>query len=145
MKFLRIVLPSLVILTVFPRSSYAWNIPGHMLSGAIAYQIIQRENPSTIPTVRSALEGNPWYDTHWKPQLEKLPDTERDEMLFMLVARWADDISHAGQSREPSAVALRRLPIQARRRASEYPGNPAAARKHPHSYSGEHADSTNRE
>ena len=25
-------------------------------------------------------------------QLQKLPDTERDEMLFMLAARWADDI-----------------------------------------------------
>ena len=51
----------------------AWNIPGHMLSGAIAYQILQRENPSTIPTVRSILEKNPWYETRWKSQLEKLP------------------------------------------------------------------------
>jgi hypothetical protein len=63
-----------------------------MLSGAIAYQILQRENPSTIPIVRSVLEKNPWYETRWKAQLEKLPDTERDEILFMLAARWADDI-----------------------------------------------------
>ena len=62
-----------------------------MLSGAIAYQILQRENPSTIPIVRS-VEKNPWYETRWKAQLEKLPDTERDEILFMLAARWADDI-----------------------------------------------------
>ena len=51
----------------------AWNIPGHMLSGTIAYQILQRENPSTITTVRSVLEKNPWYETRWKSQLEKLP------------------------------------------------------------------------
>ena len=70
----------------------AWNIPGHMLNGAIAYQILQRENPSTIPIVRSVLEKKPWYETRWKAQLEKLPDTERDEMIFMLAARWADDI-----------------------------------------------------
>ena len=72
--------------------SLAWNIPGHVLSGAIAYQILQRENPSTIPTVRSVLEKNTWYETRWKPQLDKLPESGRDEMLFMLAARWADDI-----------------------------------------------------
>jgi hypothetical protein len=64
-----------------------------MLSGAIAYQILQRENPSIIPPVRSVLEKNPWYETRWKSYLEKLPGSERDEMLFMLAARWADDIS----------------------------------------------------
>ena len=46
-----------------PFYSFAWNIPGHMLSGAIAYQILQRENPATIPSVRSVLEKNPWYET----------------------------------------------------------------------------------
>src|SRR6476659_146228 len=79
-------------LLIFPLHALAWNIPGHMLSGAIGYRILQRENPSTIPTVRSVLEKNPWYETRWKAQLEKLPETERDEMLFMLAARWADDI-----------------------------------------------------
>ena len=38
------------------------------------------------------------YETRWKAQLQKLPDTERDEMLFMLAARWADDI----RTRDPS-------------------------------------------
>src|SRR5690242_10046360 len=79
-------------LLIFPLHALAWNISGHMLSGTIAYQILQRENPSTIPIVRSVLEKNPWYETRWKPQMEKLPNTERDEMLFMLAARWADDI-----------------------------------------------------
>src|ERR1041384_970874 len=83
---------ALIMLSLPSSNSSAWNIPGHMLSAAIAYQILQRENPSTIPTVRSILEKNPWYESRWKSQLEKLPDTERDEMLFMLAARWADDI-----------------------------------------------------
>ena len=74
------------------RAVLAWNILGHMLSGGIAYQILQRENPSIITTIRSVLENNPWYETRWKAQLEKQPDSERDEMLFMLAARWADDI-----------------------------------------------------
>ena len=63
-----------------------------MLSGAIAYQILQRENPSTIPSVRSVLEKHVWYETRWKAQLDKMPEAERDEILFMLAARWADDI-----------------------------------------------------
>jgi S1/P1 nuclease len=80
------------ILSSLPVNALAWNTPGYMLSGAIAYQILQRENPSTIPTVRSVLEKNPWYDSRWKSRLVKLPQAQRDEMLFMLAARWADDI-----------------------------------------------------
>jgi len=59
---------------------------------AIAYQILQQENPFTITTVRSVLEKNPWYETRWRVQLDKLPESERDKMLFMFAARWADDI-----------------------------------------------------
>jgi len=81
-----------IILGLSPFDAMAWNIPGHMLSGAIAYQILQRENPSKISSVRFLLEKNPWYETRWKVQLHRLPDPERDEMLFMLAARWADDI-----------------------------------------------------
>jgi S1/P1 nuclease len=40
----------------------------------------------------------PWYETRWKAQLEKSPGIDRDEMLFMLAARWADDI----RTRDPA-------------------------------------------
>jgi len=33
-------------LLIFPLHALAWNIPGHMLSGGIAYQIVQRERPN---------------------------------------------------------------------------------------------------
>jgi S1/P1 Nuclease len=92
-KYLNLVLALFVWTTVLPIfDAFAWNIPGHMLSGAIASQILQRESPTTITSVRSVLEKSPWYETHWKTQLEKLPETQRDEILFMLAARWADDI-----------------------------------------------------
>ncbi len=80
-----------VIITL-PFNSLARNIPGLMLSGGIAYQILRQEGPTTIPTVRSFLEKNPWYETRWKPQLEKLSEGDQDEVLFMLAARWADDV-----------------------------------------------------
>jgi hypothetical protein len=52
-------------LLLFSAEALPWNIPGHMLSGGIAYQILQRENPSTITTVRSVLEKNAWYEIRW--------------------------------------------------------------------------------
>jgi hypothetical protein len=39
----------LVFIMVFeqPFRASAWNIPGHMLSTAIAYQMLNQENPAT--------------------------------------------------------------------------------------------------
>jgi hypothetical protein len=48
----------------------------------------------------ASLEKHPWYGTHWKEQLDKLPEAERDEMLFMLAPRWSDDI----QTRDPATA-----------------------------------------
>jgi hypothetical protein len=54
---------SLVLLTlaVSPLPTSAWNIPGHMLSAEIAYQILQSENPQRIEKVKAVLEKHPWY------------------------------------------------------------------------------------
>jgi hypothetical protein len=51
----------LLALTVWPLLASAWNIPGHMLSGAIAYQVLQQENPVTIEKLKAVLEKHPWY------------------------------------------------------------------------------------
>jgi hypothetical protein len=32
-----------------------------MLSGIIAYQVLQQENPATIEKVKAVLEKHPWY------------------------------------------------------------------------------------
>jgi len=92
MKLRELVATILLAVSLFSAEGRAWNTPGHMLSGAIAYEILREESPTTNQAVRSVLEKNPWYQTRWKAQLEKLPDTEHDVMLFMLAARWADDI-----------------------------------------------------
>jgi hypothetical protein len=44
----------------------AWNIPGHMLSGAIAYQVFRQENPQSIEKVKALLEKHPWYANQWQ-------------------------------------------------------------------------------
>jgi hypothetical protein len=33
----------------------AWTIPGHMLSAAIAYQVLRQENPTSIEKVKALL------------------------------------------------------------------------------------------
>src|SRR5215831_12246842 len=87
-------LASLVLLTlaVLPLPASAWNIPGHMLSGAIAYQVLQQESPQTIAKVKAALEKHPWYTNQWHARLQDVPVAEHSFVLFMQTARWSDDI-----------------------------------------------------
>ena len=75
-----------------PLQVAAWNAPTHMVTGAIAYRILENESPRTVSIIKTLLEKHPWYADRWRDDLEKLPESQRIEMLFMLAARWADDI-----------------------------------------------------
>jgi hypothetical protein len=88
------LLACIVIITVaaLPLPAFAWNIPGHMLSAAIAYQVLQQESPGTIEKVKAVLEKHPWYANQWQARLQDVPVAERDQVLFMQAAQWADDI-----------------------------------------------------
>src|SRR6185295_6812220 len=89
-------LPSVLVLVggfgSLPSTASAWNIPGHMVTASVAYQILREEKPTAIGAVRAILEQHPWYAERWREHLEKIPEAERDEFLFMLAARWPDDI-----------------------------------------------------
>jgi hypothetical protein len=63
-----------------------------MLSGIIAYQVLQQENPSTIEKVIAVLEKHPWYANQWQARLHDVPVADHSFVLFMQAARWADDI-----------------------------------------------------
>jgi hypothetical protein len=76
------------MLTALPLPGSAWNIPGHMLSGAIAYQVLQQENPATIEKVNAVLEKHPWYANQWQARLQVAPTGDRVLVLFMQAARW---------------------------------------------------------
>jgi hypothetical protein len=55
-------------------TAVAWNIPGHMLSATIAYQILLQENPQTIDKVKAVLEKHPWYANQWRQaRLQHIP------------------------------------------------------------------------
>jgi hypothetical protein len=63
-----------------------------MLSGIIAYQVLQQENPTTIEKVKAVLDKHPWYTNQRQARLQDVPVAERDQELFMQAARWADGI-----------------------------------------------------
>jgi S1/P1 Nuclease len=90
------LIASLVLLALagFPFSALAWNIPGHMLSGIIAYQVLQQESPQTIDKVKAVLEKHPWYANQWQARLQDVSVADHGLVLFMQAASWADDIQH---------------------------------------------------
>jgi hypothetical protein len=69
------LIASLALLTLAapPLPASAWNIPGHILSAAITYQILLQENPPTIDKVKAVLEKHPWYANQWQARLQDVP------------------------------------------------------------------------
>ncbi len=70
----------------------AWNRAGHMAMGAIAYDDLQRTSPATVAHVVAILRQHPQYESRWKQQLESVSAQDQERYLFMLAARWPDDI-----------------------------------------------------
>jgi hypothetical protein len=69
-----------------------WNKPGHMVTGAIAYNRLKKDNPEALAKVVKALKEHPYYEEKWAPLLERpYAKGQEDLYLFMLAARWADD------------------------------------------------------
>ncbi len=105
-------------LAVLPLPASAWNIPGHMLSAAITYQVLEQENPQIIEKVKAVLENHPWYANQWQARLQDVPVADRDMVLFMQAARWPDDIrtKDKAQRREQwHYINLRLNPLHKRR------------------------------
>jgi hypothetical protein len=72
--------------------SSAWNRAGHMVTGAIAYDDLRRDAPASIARVIAILRQHPQYESRWKPQLVGMSEQDQERYLFMLAARWPDDI-----------------------------------------------------
>ena len=51
----------------------AWNRPGHMVSGAIAYAELKKMHPEVIARVVALLKHHPHYKEKWLPTLQFLP------------------------------------------------------------------------
>ncbi|MDB5294487.1 MAG: Nuclease [Phycisphaerales bacterium] len=85
------LLLAFVLLTV-ARPALAWNRPGHMVVGAIAYDVLAKDHPKALAAALAALRQHPQYDDVLAKRLEAVPEADRDRYLFMVAARWADDV-----------------------------------------------------
>ena len=87
----RLVVAALVLVSV-TRPAGAWSIAGHMVTGAIAYEVLKKDDPKALAAAVELLKAHPSYEKLWKKQVETAAADERDLMLFMYAPRWADDI-----------------------------------------------------
>jgi hypothetical protein len=65
-----------------------------MVSGAIAYADLKQASPETLARVIALLKMHPHFATKWAPRLAQLhlSPEEQELYLFMLAARWPDDM-----------------------------------------------------
>ena len=73
----------LLALAVLPLLASAWNIPSHMLSAAITYQILSQESPQSTQKVKAVFEKHPWYANQWRARLQDVPAADHGLVLFM--------------------------------------------------------------
>lgn len=88
----RLLLNCLVLLTLLP--AYGWNRPTHMATGALAYRELQITSPRTVDRIVAILRQHPNYQQRWAGKLNdsSLSADDRNQYLFMLAARWPDDV-----------------------------------------------------
>jgi hypothetical protein len=85
-----LIAASLALMAAIP--GLAWNRAGHMTMAAMAYDEVHRMAPATVARVIAILQKHPQYDSRWKPQLAGMNPQDQERFLFMLAARWPDDI-----------------------------------------------------
>ena len=88
------LLVGILVVLVTVSSALAWNKAGHMVSGALAYADLKQNNPETLARVVALLKTHPHFATKWAPRLAQLHLSPEEQALylFMLAARWPDDI-----------------------------------------------------
>ena len=88
----RTVVP-LILLGLVALPASAWNKPGHMISAAIAYDDLRETNNEAVQAIVKILFGHQDIGD-WNERLLRLYEygEDRERLLFMLVARWPDDV-----------------------------------------------------
>lgn len=88
-KFIALLLATLLLI----EPAAAWNKPGHMVTGAITYQLLKESDPGALVKLVDLLRQHPQYESMWLPQIKQFTSSqeEADQYLFMLAARWPDD------------------------------------------------------
>jgi len=87
----RTVLPVLLLVAV-ASPAFAWNVTGHEIAAAEAYDLLIKEHPETVAKIAALLKQHPLYDKMMADKLDAVPAESRDKWLMMVAARWPDDV-----------------------------------------------------
>nr|WP_256430018.1 S1/P1 nuclease [Caulobacter sp. S45] len=74
-----------------PGAACAWLAPGHMATGAIAYDSLERRDRQAVAAVVQIMMSHP-DRARFDGELRDLTGAARDRKLFEFMARWPDDV-----------------------------------------------------
>lgn len=82
------------LLLLAPRASEAWNRPGHMVTGVVAYEELRGSDPAALAEIVRILRTHPDHAGMWRRAMDSIgvKPSARDLFLFTYAARWPDDI-----------------------------------------------------
>ncbi len=78
-------------LLLFTAPVLAWSMPGHMTTGAIAYDTLAREHPELLPQIEAIITAHP-DKARLDAATTGLTGSARTRAQFEWLARWPDDI-----------------------------------------------------
>ena len=68
----------------------AWNRGGHLVTGALAYEELEKSSPKALAELIAILPSHPAF-SKWQSDLGDSPTVDRTKALLMLAAAFADD------------------------------------------------------
>jgi len=80
----------LVLSVITP--AFAWNVTGHEIVAAEAYDLLAKSHPETVVKIVELLKQHPLYDKMMASKLDAVPTEDRYKWLMMVAARWPDDV-----------------------------------------------------
>lgn len=95
---MKLVLVVIVGLLLPASLAQAWNLGGHMTTGAIAYNRLMETDPAAVDQILEILKSHPDYD-EWEHIIHDIPEPYQDRVIFMMAARWPDDVRGEDEDR----------------------------------------------
>lgn len=79
---------SLILLLLMVTPAFAWNKPGHMVTGAIACDALTKDDPALLASLVKILRDSGLFTS----KIANVPPDQQAKVLMMFAARWPDDI-----------------------------------------------------
>ncbi len=90
-----------ILICLISITSFGWNKPGHMVTGAIAARELKSTDSQALARVVALLKKHPSYQAVWKSIVNQRAGLDDEAVvLFAYAARWPDDARNTPDHRE---------------------------------------------